>query len=65
MLRSRLEKVMSKINLVLLADEIRKLKRHQLLYKVLKNELSSLGYWRNKSRGDAAKGYREKGKTSH
>ena len=36
--------------------EIRGLKRHQKLYRVLKEELSKLGFWRNRPRGDPAKG---------
>lgn len=50
------------IDLERLAQKIRRLERHQLLYKVLKRELSILGYWRNRPRGDPAKGFREKGK---
>ena len=32
--------------------------RHTPLFKALKEELSSLGYWKNKPRGDAEKGYK-------
>lgn len=53
---------MSRVDLGQLAKEIRLLERHQALYRVLKKELSVLGYWRNRSRGDPAKGYRERGK---
>ena len=42
---------MSKINLHQLTLEIRHLERHQSLYKVLKEELSKAGYWKNKKRG--------------
>jgi hypothetical protein len=31
---------------------------HSPLHRVLKEELTALGYWRNKPRGDPAKGYR-------
>jgi hypothetical protein len=41
----------SKINLKQLSKEIKLLERHQLLYKVLKRELSKLGFWKNKPRG--------------
>jgi len=37
--------------------KIRQMNRTQVLYKVLKEELSKLGYWRNKSRGNPQKGY--------
>ena len=43
-------------------DELRRdlmsLDRHSNLYKLLKEELSVLGYWHNKPRGDAAKGFK-------
>jgi len=42
---------MSEIDLEQLAREIRNLERHLALYKVLKGELSKLGYWKNKKRG--------------
>ena len=45
-----------------LVKEIRQLERHQVLYSVLKRELSQLGYWKNRQRGDPAKGYQEKGR---
>jgi len=41
----------SKVNLIQLSFEIRGLERHQSLYRVLKSELSRLGYWKNKKRG--------------
>ena len=53
---------MRKIDIEQLVKEIRQLERHQLLYRVLKRELTVLGYWRNKQRGDPAKGYQERGK---
>lgn len=55
---------MTKINLMQLTEEIRVLERHQVLYTVLKRELGKLGYWKNKQRGDPAKGYRLKGSKS-
>ena len=32
--------------------------RRTELYKILKEELSRLGYWKNKERGNSKKGYR-------
>ena len=52
---------MSRVDLEQLIQEIRQLERHQLLYRVLKRELSLLGYGRNRQRGDPAKGYQERG----
>jgi hypothetical protein len=39
-----------------LAIEIRKMSRQSGLYLMLKRELSSLGYWKNKPRGDSSAG---------
>ena len=47
---------MSKVDLYQLRIELRKLERHQKLYKVLKEELTPLGFWRLKPRGNPAKG---------
>jgi len=52
---------MTEINIEQLTKELQNLKRHQELYRVVKRELLALGYWKNKKRGDPAKGYREKG----
>lgn len=41
----------SKIDLDQLTTEIRKLTVRRQLYKVLKRELSKLGYWKNQKRG--------------
>ena len=46
-----------KIDLEQLAIEIRKMKPRQKLFIVLQTELSKLGRWRVKGRGDAKKGY--------
>lgn len=35
----------------LLRSEIQHMTRHSPIYKVLKEELSTLGYWKNKPRG--------------
>ena len=55
---------MSKVDIEQLVKEIEQLERHQLLYQVLKEELSKLGYWRNRPRGNPAKGYQERGKNA-
>lgn len=48
---------MTKIDLKQLASEIRRLDRRHQLYRVLKDELTKLGYWRIKPRGNPSKGY--------
>jgi len=48
---------MSKIDLEQLAKEIRGLDRRQELYRVLKEELTKQGYWKQRARGNPAKGY--------
>ena len=48
-----------KIDLEQLKIEIRSMNRQQLLYKVLKSELTTLGYWKNKQRGNPKKGYEQ------
>ena len=49
---------MPKIDIEQLTKEIQSLDRSKPLYKVLKRELSILGYWRNKPRGNPAKGFK-------
>jgi len=44
------------VNIEDLRQEIRGISRRKRLFKVLKEELSVLGYWRNKSRGNPVKG---------
>lgn len=55
---------MERIDLQQLAEEIRHMKRHQPFYRLLKAELEQLGYWKNRQRGDPAKGYKERGKNA-
>jgi len=55
---------MSKVDISQLVKEIRQLERHQVLYRILKRELSLLDYWKNKPRGNPAKGYKERGKNA-
>lgn len=40
-----------------LREAIRVMTRRSKIYKVLKEELSSLGYWKNKRRGNPRAGY--------
>ena len=40
-----------------LKNDLQGLDRQSPLYKMLKYELSMLGYWKNKQRGDSKKGY--------
>jgi len=49
---------MTKIDLEQLRTEIRGMKRHHALYRLLRDELSKLGFWRVRPRGDPAKGYK-------
>jgi hypothetical protein len=49
---------MERINLDNLRTAIRSMKRYSLIYKLLKEELSKLGYWKNRQRGDPQKAYR-------
>ena len=40
-----------------LRAEIRQMTRETKLYKLLKEELTELGYWKNRKRGDPKAGY--------
>jgi len=46
----------SKIDIDRLRIEIREMNRWNVLYKALKEELSAIGYWREKPRGNPSKG---------
>jgi len=48
----------SKIDYNELQSKIRGMKRWHKLYKFLKEELSQLGYWKLKSRGNPQKGFK-------
>lgn len=50
--------IVTKVDLWQLAIEIRHLERHQKLYRILRNELTKLGFWRKRPRGNPQKGYR-------
>ncbi len=45
------------IDLKELRQELQSLNPRKKLFRVLKEELSALGYWRNRPRGDPKKGY--------
>jgi hypothetical protein len=47
----------TKIDLEQLRNEIQKIHRSHKLYKVLKEELTKQGYWKNKKRGDPVKAF--------
>ena len=51
---------MTKIDIEQLRREIRELNRHQLLYRVLKEELGRIGHWKLKGRGDPVKAYQSR-----
>jgi hypothetical protein len=53
----------TKINLQQLRKEIRGLKRTQVLYRVLKEELNLQGYWKNRGRGDPIKAFQSRGRS--
>ena len=46
-----------RVNLEVLREKIKGLKPGIRLYRVLKEELSVLGYWRNRKRGNPVKGF--------
>jgi len=48
----------SKLNLEQLRLEIRDMTRTHALYRLLRDELTLLGFWRARPRGDPAKAYR-------
>jgi len=53
---------MTKIDLKQLRKEIRELNRTKVLYRLLRDELSAIGHWKQRPRGDPVKGYRARGK---
>lgn len=50
---------MSKIDIEQLRIEIRSMKRWNTLYRVLKEELTARGYWRNRERGNPKAGFKK------
>jgi len=52
----------SKINLDQLRKELRELNRTKVLYRVLRDELTKLGHWKQKPRGDPVKAFQSRGK---
>ena len=53
---------MTKIDLEQLDKELQVLKRHQPLYRIIRDRLKELGHWRYLKRGDPKKGFKLKGK---
>jgi hypothetical protein len=49
--------VATKIDLAQLRKEIRELNRSKALYRVLKEELTIIGHWKNNPRGDPKKAW--------
>ena len=49
---------MTKIDLDQLRLEIQSMKRHQPIYRILRDELKKLGFWKFRKRGNPSKGYR-------
>ena len=49
---------MTLVDIEKLRQEIRSMTRKQVLYRVLRDELSALGYWKAKARGNPQEGYR-------
>jgi hypothetical protein len=49
----------TKVDLDQLRIEIRAMTRTHALYRLLRDELSALGFWRNRPRGNPAKGFRK------
>ena len=49
---------MGKIDLEQLGKEIRSMKRHQPLYRLIRDEMKLRGNWRYNPRGKPEKGYR-------
>ena len=47
--------VATRLDLDQLRAEIRAMKRSHALYRLLKQELSALGYWKNKVRGNGGR----------
>ena len=47
------------IDLDRLRTDIRTMTRKSLLFKALKQELSELGYWQNRPRGNPKEGYKK------
>ena len=41
-----------------LANKVRDMRRRTKLFKLLKSELSSLGYWKNKARGNGGTAFK-------
>ena len=53
---------MSKLDLEQLRKEISELNRHKVLYRLLRDELTKIGHWKQKPRGNPMAGYLARGK---
>jgi hypothetical protein len=53
---------MTKIDYQQLIKEIHSLNRHKKLYRLLRDELSKIGHWKMKARGNPMKAYQSRGK---
>ncbi|KKM73261.1 hypothetical protein LCGC14_1412300 [marine sediment metagenome] len=51
------------VDLDALRQEIKQMDRHSLIYRVLKEELTVLGYWKMRARGNPSKGYQAQQRT--
>lgn len=45
--------------------EIRNLNRHKVLYRLLRDELSLMGHWKQKARGNPLKAYQSRGRNKN
>lgn len=52
----------SKIDFEQLRQEIRRLNRHQALYRLLKDELTKIDHWKQQGRGNPIKAFHSRGK---
>jgi hypothetical protein len=55
-------RVRTKLDYLRLIYEIQNMNQRKKIFKVLKNELGALGYWKNKKRGNPSLGYSLRGK---
>jgi len=55
----------TKIDIKQRREEIRALKPRQILYEALKEELSRIGHWKQRPRGNPLKAYQSRGKSEN
>jgi hypothetical protein len=56
---------MVKLNYEQLRNEIQSLNRHKKLYRLLRDELSKIGHWKMKARGNPIKAFHSRGKSKN